>query len=104
VISVTCSKCGNELDETGALYFGPPSGLNFSAKEHICRDCDRLFVQWLGTGHDPEQEAEVWMDFWNDFWAERPRLLPEMTDAEIDRLDAWLTARYAAPTPLRRTQ
>lgn len=39
MIAVTCFVCEEELDEPGALVFGPPSPTGLVRKRHLCRNC-----------------------------------------------------------------
>lgn len=41
-----CSKCGGELETSGALAFSPPIE-NKVEKYHICKKCWELFLVWL---------------------------------------------------------
>ncbi len=48
MIDPDCYICGKELEQAGALYFGPPAihnGVfcNHCEKRHICLECDK----WL---------------------------------------------------------
>jgi hypothetical protein len=35
----TCSKCGRELEEFGAILLGPPDSKGRCKKDHLCRRC-----------------------------------------------------------------
>ncbi len=37
-IAPTCNRCTRELDQPGALVFGPPEA-NRTLKLHVCTDC-----------------------------------------------------------------
>lgn len=34
-----CAKCGDRIEEPGALLFGPPNPASHVRKDHICRTC-----------------------------------------------------------------
>lgn len=38
-ISPTCTLCGEELDEPGAILLGPPNKFDNVKKRHICTRC-----------------------------------------------------------------
>lgn len=38
-IKPKCNKCGEELDEFGAILLSPPDENNKVRKFHICKDC-----------------------------------------------------------------
>lgn len=72
------------------------------AKDCIVRQALDLIPEPSQKPEEPTLDIdEDWMDFWNAFWAERPHLVPDMDDAEIDRLDLWLRERFAPPRSLR---
>lgn len=39
MIAVYCCECGNELQEPGALVFGPHDGDGLRPKKHVCLGC-----------------------------------------------------------------
>jgi hypothetical protein len=39
MIKPVCNLCGKELNEFGAILFGPPDNKNNVKKYHICVDC-----------------------------------------------------------------
>jgi hypothetical protein len=38
-IKPVCDSCKRELDDFGAILFGPPDSQNQVKKYHICKDC-----------------------------------------------------------------
>ncbi len=49
-ITPNCDVCGKELDEYGAILFGPPSN-NKSEKFHICKNCYTHLINLLRIKH-----------------------------------------------------
>jgi uncharacterized protein YlxW (UPF0749 family) len=45
-ISITCNKCGKELEEPGALLFDTPLD-NKCLKRHLCADCYHEVRRWI---------------------------------------------------------
>jgi hypothetical protein len=43
MIAVTCSECGKEQTELGALLFSPPNENSSCHKAHVCVDCYHNF-------------------------------------------------------------
>lgn len=46
-IKPTCDKCGNELNEFGAILLSPPDIENKVRKFHLCVDCYKKFEDEL---------------------------------------------------------
>lgn len=43
-IKPICDRCGEELDEFGALLFSPPDKKNMVRKYHLCKSCFKIIV------------------------------------------------------------
>ena len=55
-IVVVCSRCDDELEETGAILFGPPDIQGFSHKDHLCQSCyvaTQAFIGYLHRSDEP---------------------------------------------------
>ncbi len=59
MISVECSACGDELDEPGALLFGPLNG-DEVLKLHLCVPCSEAVLAFV-TG-ELQVEVPVWLE------------------------------------------
>jgi len=46
-LTITCNRCGKELDEPGALVFAPPNKKGGTRKFHICERCWHGLMTWL---------------------------------------------------------
>lgn len=46
-IKPICSKCKKELNDFGAILFGPPNEENKVQKHHICKDCYNQIIKEL---------------------------------------------------------
>ena len=45
-INPICDKCKKELDDFGAILFGPPEGQDVK-KFHICKECyEKINSEW----------------------------------------------------------
>lgn len=47
MITVFCSKCGNELTECGGLIFSPPKAHGWVMKHHLCESCWLLVSKYI---------------------------------------------------------
>ena len=44
MITVKCSRCGEELFEPGGLAFSPPDEHDSATKYHLCKHCWERFL------------------------------------------------------------
>jgi hypothetical protein len=49
MIKPTCSRCGNELSDFGAILFGPPDRNARAKKMHLCKGCYREVLRLIKT-------------------------------------------------------
>jgi len=70
MISVTCSFCGKELNETGGILLSPPSDDKVE-KHHICRKCYKILSiireTWIETDWKDLTENDKGKNIHKDF-------------------------------------
>lgn len=70
-LEIDCARCGDRLQEPGALFFGPPTG-NVCAKLHICVLCISSFDKWLSSS---VRRSAPSVDVETEFLAQRKLVL-----------------------------
>lgn len=58
MITVFCSKCGNELSTAGGLMFSPPTS-NIVTKFHLCQKCWELILSSLTQPNESEIDDAI---------------------------------------------
>lgn len=49
MLKIQCDRCNVELDEPGALLFGPPTGNDWTKKLHLCGPCFLVVIEFIHT-------------------------------------------------------
>lgn len=55
-IQVNCNRCGDELDDPGALVFGPPLWGIKVQKRHVCMKCWPKLMRWFDMPQGGDQD------------------------------------------------
>ena len=50
MLKIKCDICGREIEKKGAILFSPPDKRELCKKTHICTECYREVMKYLGVG------------------------------------------------------